>query len=173
MNERFLRAGVGYQFENGIVVRVDSELIHSEVVRPALLYLHQKGFEGPCEEFLRAHEHYRAGRTKEAITTANNAFESTLKAICAQRQWECPQRATASKLIETVRRQGLLPNYLDAAFDQLAATLHSGIPKVRGEQGGHGQGATPRETPDYVAAYALHLAAASMLVLIKAHEAID
>ena len=36
--------------------------------------------------------------------------------------------------------------------------------------GAHGQGATPRETPDYVAAYALHLAAAKILFLVEAHK---
>ena len=150
--------------------RVDSELIHSEVVRPALRYLHQKGFEGPRDEFLQAHA-YRVGETKDAITDANNAFESTLKAIYNQRQWQYQQGARASDLLKVVRQNGLLPNYLDASFDQLAATLKSGLPKVRNAAGAHGQGATPRETPDHVAAYALHLAAAKILFLVEAHEA--
>ena len=66
-----------------------------------------------------------------------------------------------------------LPSYLDNSFDQLAATLKSGLPKVRGEESAHGQGATPRETPDYVAAYALHLAAAKILFLVETHDATD
>ena len=71
LNERFRRAGVGYRFEAGKLIRVDSELLHSEVVQPALGFLHQKGFEGPRAEFLKAHDHYRAGETKAAITEAN------------------------------------------------------------------------------------------------------
>ena len=70
-----------------------------------------------------------------------------------------------------VRAHGLLPDYLDASFDQLVATLKSGLPKVRNQGGVHGQGAIPRETPDYVAAYALHLAAAKILFLVEAHKA--
>ena len=66
---------------------------------------------------------------------------------------------------------GLLPDYLDNSFDQLAATLKSGLPKVRGEVGAHGQGARPRETPDYVGVYVLHLAVAQDLLLIEAHQA--
>ena len=170
LNERFRRAGVGYQFEDGQIFRVDSELIHSEVVRPALRFLHQRGFEGPREEFLRAHACYRAGDTKEAVTNANNAFESTLKAICMQRRWSYPEGATAPRLVKVVRDNGLFPSYLEKSFDQLAATLKSGVPEVRNEAGGHGQGPTPRETPDYVAAYALHLAAASILFLVEAHQ---
>lgn len=171
LNERFLRAGVGYQFEQGKIFRVDSELIHSEVVRPALQYLYKPGFEGPRDEFMKAHSHYRAGETKDAITNANNAFESTLKVVCEKRKWSYPSGATAAVLLKTVRKHGLLPDYLDNSFDQLAATLHSGLPKVRNEQGGHGQGSEPRNTPNYVAAYALHLVAAKILFIVEAHNA--
>lgn len=171
LNERFRRAGVGYRFEGGMLIRVDSELIYSEVVRPALYFLQQRGFEGPHEEFLKAHAHYRAGETKAAVTEANNAFESTLKAICDQSGWSYPEKAGASHLLKTVRDGGLLPDYLDQSFDQLAATLKSGLPKVRGEEGGHGQGANARVTPQYVASYALHLAAAQILLLVEAHHA--
>ena len=171
LNERFRRAGVGYRFEAGMLIRVDSELLHSEVVRPALGYLHHQGFEGPRAEFLKAHAHYRSGDTKAAITEANNAFESTLKAICDQRNWSYSKGATASRLLSVVHEHGLLPDYLDKSFDQLAATLKSGLPKVRGEEGAHGQGAEARKTPDHVAAYALHLAAANILFLVEAHQA--
>ncbi len=171
LNERFRRAGVGYQFEDGKIFRVDSELVHREIVRPVLRYLHERGFEGPREEFLQAHAHYRSGETRDAIVDANNAFESTLKAICDQRQWAYDRGGRASDLLKVVRVNGLLPDYLDPSFDQLAGTLKSGLPKVRNEVGAHGQGARPRETPDYVAAYALHLAAAKILFLVEAHKA--
>ena len=173
LNERFRRAGVGYRFEESSIFRIDSELIHSEIVRPALRYLSQKGFEGPRDEFMRAHAHYRVGEMKDAITDANNAFESTLKTICDERRWQYMQGARASDLLKAVREKGLLPSYLDNSFDQLAATLKSGLSKVRDEEGAHGQGATPRETPDYVAAYALHLAAAKIQFLVEAHKAMD
>ena len=172
LNERFRRAGVGYQFEDGKIFRVDSELIHSHVVRPALRFLGQSGFEGPRDEFLQAHAHYRAGETKDAITDANNAFESTLKVICDKRGWRYSKGGRASDLLKVVRANGLLPDYLDASFDQLTATLKSGLPMVRNEEGAHGQGATTVRTPDYVAAYALHLAAAKILFLVEAHRAI-
>ena len=171
LNTRFFRAGVGYQFEGGKIIRVDSELIHSKVVQPALQYLHEPGFEGPRDEFMKAHAHYRVGETKDAITDANNAFESTLKTICNQRRWPYQRGARASDLLKVVRDYDLLPDYLDNSFDQLAATLKSGLPRVREEEGAHGQGARPRETPAYVSAYALHLAAAKILFLIEAHKA--
>jgi len=59
---------------------------------------------------------------------------------------------------------------LDQSFDQLAATLKSGLPRVRNEVGSHGQGAERREPPDYVAGYALHLAASKMVLLFEAYQ---
>ena len=120
---------------------------------------------------MKAHRHYRSGEMKDAITDANNAFESTLKAVCNQRGWSYQSGARASDLLKLVRRKGLLPEYLDKSFDQLAATLNSGLPQVRNNEGSHGQGATPQTTLDYVGAYALHLAAANILFIVEAHKA--
>ena len=173
LNARFRRAGVGYRFENGQIIRIDSELLHKEVVRPALQYLNKPGFEGPRDEFMSAHAHHRAGETKDAITDANNAFESTIKTICDMRGWGFPPGATATQLVRVIKKNGLLPDYLERSFDQLAATLQSGLPQVRNEQGAHGQGSKPRQTPDYVASYALHLAAAKILFLAEAHLAME
>ena len=156
-----------------MIIRIDAELVHSELVKPALGFLGEPGFEGPRDEFLKAHAHYRAGETKDAVTNANNAFESTLKTVCDRRGWAYQRGARASDLLRIVREQGLLPDYLDRSFDQLAATLKSGLPKVRGEEGAHGQGAKPRETPSYVAAYALHLAAAKILFIAEAHKSME
>ena len=39
LNYRFKEHGVGYQFEGGQIIRVDSQLIHQEAVKPALSLL--------------------------------------------------------------------------------------------------------------------------------------
>ena len=67
LNYRFNQHGVGYQYKSSKIVRIDSELMHAEVVRPALRLLCQKQYVGPQEEFLQAHEHYRKGHAKEAL----------------------------------------------------------------------------------------------------------
>jgi hypothetical protein len=171
LNFRFREAGFGYQFEAGQIVRVDSQLVHSEVVKPALVLLSDPRFAGAQEEFLSAHAHYRAGEHEDAIVDANRAFESTMKAICDIKRWSYDGGARASDLIRIIRANGLLPDYLDQSFDQLIATLKSGLPKVRNEAGGHGQGTTPRQTPGYIAGYALHLAAANIVLLGEALKA--
>ena len=173
LNFRFREAKLGYQYENGQIIRIDNLLIHSEVTKPALQLLSDPRFKGAEEEFLDAHGHYRVGEYEDCITNALKAFESTLKAICDLKSWEYSLGPRASDLLKVIRREKLLPDYLDNSFDQLIATLKSGLPEVRNEAGGHGQGATPRQTPDYIAAYALHLAASKIVLLLRAFQATE
>ncbi len=173
INFRFRQAGVGFQFVDGIAVRLDSEYAHEEVVRPALLLLRNSQYTGPQEEFLRAHRHYRNAEYPQAITESAKAFESMLKAVCDTKGWSYEKGSRASDLLKRVRAEGLWPDYLDASFDQLLATLGSGLPKVRNEDGAHGQGRVSRATPAYIAAYALHLAAAKIVLIGEAATAAD
>ena len=67
LNIRFKEHGIGFQFIEGKIVRVDSELIHSEAVKPALYLLNEKNYHGAQQEFLSAYEHYRHGRIKKHL----------------------------------------------------------------------------------------------------------
>jgi AbiJ-like protein len=69
LNQRFQEHGVGYQYLDGEIVRVDSQFLHSETVKPALSLLHDAGFSGPADEFIRAFDHYRKQERKDAIPT--------------------------------------------------------------------------------------------------------
>jgi hypothetical protein len=168
INYRFRKAGVGYQFEAPQIVRVDSNLLHETVVKPALRLLSDKRFAGAEEEFRQAHIHYREGNAKDAITWASKAFESTMKAACDIKGWTYPAGARASDLLKVLRANRLWPDYLDGSFDQLIATLTSGLPEVRNKTGAHGQGSAPTQIPPYVASYCLHLAAAKILLIVEA-----
>ncbi|HRJ60071.1 MAG TPA: HEPN domain-containing protein, partial [Azospirillaceae bacterium] len=172
LNYRFREHGVGYQFVGHELVRVDNQVLHAEAVAPALTLLTQPGYEGAENEFQAAYKHYRAGEHRAAVVAANNAFESTLKAICEKRGWTYDKGATAGRLLKIVRDNGLYPDYLDKSFEQLLAVLGSGLPTVRNQEGGHGQGAEVRETPAHVVALALHLAAAKILYLVECERAL-
>ena len=170
INYRFRQSGFGYQFEDGEVFKVDSQFTHEELVKPALKILSVSGFEGPQAEFLEAHRKFRLGEYEQSVVEAGKAFESTLKVICDKNKWSYQGGARASDLLKVVRANGLWPDYLDGSFDQLAATLASGLPKVRNELGAHGQGAEVRSTPSYIAHYALNLCSAKIVLLAQAHK---
>lgn len=157
LNQRFKEHGVGYQYEAGDLVRVDSDLLRSEAVKPALTLLKTKRYEGPREEFLRAHEHYRHGRHEESLTESLKAFESTMKAICDAKKWSYDRGATAKKLVEVCFKNGLIDPFWQTHIAHLQGTLENGIATARNKLGGHGQGSQPREVPREIVSYVLHM----------------
>ena len=170
LNHRFQEHGVGYRYESGQITRVDSQWIHSEVVRPALSMLSDSMYKGANEEFLKAHEHYRARRYKECMNECLKTFESCIKAICKRRRWKYKETDTAKRLIELVFDKGLIPTFMQSHFSGLRSTLEAGVPTARNRQSGHGQGANIIPVPEYMAAYALHLTASNILFLAKAND---
>jgi hypothetical protein len=171
LNVRFRENGVGFQFEDGKIIRVDSQLLHAEAVKPALFLLSAKGFEGPNAEFLSAHEHLRHNRIEPAITEACKAFESTMKVICDSRRWGYEKsKATASTLIKVLIDNGLVPTYSEEQLRAVEKCL-LGIATVRNTNAGHGAGAQPRDVPQHYASYALHLAASNIVFLVECYKA--
>lgn len=170
LNYRFREHAIGYQYSNGQIIRVDSGFIHAEVVVPALSLLSNNQFKGAEQEFRNAHEHYRKQEYKDAIVDALNAFESTMKTICDKRGWAYSTTATASKLIDVVLTEELIPKYLQTHLTSLRSILESGVPTVRNKTSGHGQGAQPISVPEYLAAYVLHLTAANVVLLVEAYQ---
>ena len=170
LNGRFREHGVGYQYESGQVIRVDSQLIHAEVVQPALRFLAGRMYKGANQEFLSAHSRYRSRKYKECLNDCLKAFESTLKAICDKRGWPYDPGATAKKLIDIVFSRQLVPSFMQAHFAAVRTTLESGVPTVRNKLGAHGQGTTPTSVPECIASYALHLTATTVVFLAKADD---
>ena len=167
LNDRFKEHGVGYCFTNGRIVRVDSEFVHSEVVLPALRILDRKEYAGAQQEFLKAHEHYRAGRTKEALNECLKSLESVMKSICDKRGWS-HQGANANRLIGICFDNGIVPPFWQTQFAALRGLLEGGVPTARNKLGGHGQGAAPQPVPGHIAGYVLHMTAAAIVFLAEA-----
>ncbi len=172
LNIRFKENAVGYQYVDGEIVRIDSELIHAEAVKPALRLLNTKEYAGPHEEFLSAYEHYRQGKNKEALNDCLKAFESTMKAICDKRGWTYKPGDTAKPLIDILYAEGLVPPFWQNQFASLRGLLESSIPPGRNKQSGHGQGATPTTVPDHMAAYMLHMTASTLVFLTMAEQSL-
>jgi hypothetical protein len=170
LNGRFKQHGIGYQYADGKLLRVDSQFIHSEAVKPAIALLNSAGFSGPVDEFMKAFEHHRHGRSKEAIAEALKAFESTMKAICTKRNWAVAAPGTAKPLIDAIMKNGLVPANLANHFSGLRSAMESGLPTLSNSTSRHGQGATPTVVPPHFAAYALHLAASNIVFLVEAHN---
>jgi hypothetical protein len=172
LNQRFLEHGLGFQYVDGGIIRVDSQLLHSDTVKPALALLHEYGFTGPNDEFMQAFDHHRKGEKKDAIADALKAFESTMKAICDARGWPYGPKDTAKPLLDILFNNGLIPADLASHFAGLRSAMESGLPTLANRTSRHGQGSTPTEVPDHYVAYALHLVASNIVFLIECHNAL-
>ena len=171
LNGRLKEQGIGFQFESNELIRVDSEYLHSEIVKPTLALLRDKLYKGANEEFLKSHEHYRHGRYKECLNEALKSFESVMKIICTKHKWAYKQSDTSKTLISVCFNNGLIPSYLQSQFSSLRSVLESGIPTVRNKLGGHGQGSQAIAVPEEMARYALNLTASNIVFLVE-HEKI-
>lgn len=173
INARFRESGVGYQFENKEIIRVDSQFIHSEVVKPTLSLLSANGeYNGVIDEFLAAHEHYRLDNFKECLNECLKSFESIMKAIHDKRSWQYNKNDTASKLINSCLEHELIPSYLQGQFTSLKTMLESGIPTIRNKNSGHGQGTDVTTVPRELVSYMLHLTATNLLFLAQSEQSL-
>lgn len=167
LNVRFKEHGVGFQFENNEIIRLDSTYMHSEIVKPLLKLLVENDFTGSQDEYLGAHEHYRHGRNKECLNDCLKAFESTLKTICKIKKWAYKEQDTSKKLINICFQNNLVPSYTQNQFTSLRNLLESGIPTIRNKLGGHGQGQSPQKVDDEMVRYGLNLTGSNMIFLIE------
>jgi hypothetical protein len=174
LNQRFLQHSVGYQFENGEIIRIDSQYVHSEVVKEALRLLCEPELKEANDEFMKAHRYLRegGGSLRDCNTAALRAMENTLKVICDARGWDYQKGDTVERLLAIVQRQGLFPDYLGGYFTNLIGAMKAGVPKIRDRQGGHGAAPGDDPVPDHIGAFALHLTAANIVMLVKAYRAL-
>lgn len=174
LNERMKRAGFGFEYTDGIIVRIDEQYIHAEVVKPALFIL--QDFKGAHVEFLSAHEHYRLGNYEECITDCCKSFESLMKSICHKKGWindKDHDRLPAAKLIQKCIQNELIPIYMQNQFSAFQQLLESGIPTIRNKIAGHGRGNEIRDIPHALVSYVLHLTATNIVFLGNCYKTIQ
>lgn len=171
INARILEAGVGYQFQSNEIVRLDSLILHKDVVLPALALTSAPDFAAANGEYLKAHEAYRHAQYETCITECAKAFESTLKVIADKRGWKVQPTDPAAKLIDAGVAAGFIQPYLTAGFTSLKSMLTSGVPTVRNKAAAHGAGVAPRQVPQELAAFQLHQTGAVIVFLIESHLA--
>lgn len=174
LNHRFKCERVGYQYTDSIIIKVDSEFIHSEVVKPMLRLLNESGgYDGAIEEFLSAHENYRHGENKDCINDCLKSFESLMKSIHLKRGWDFnDKKATSKDLIAGILSNELIPSYLQQQFISLRSMLESGVPTIRNKVSSHGQGENVTTVEDHLCSYMLNITASNLLFLAECERSL-
>jgi hypothetical protein len=169
LNVRFQENAIGFRLEQGKIVRLDSEFLHSATTEPALTLMHSKSYEGALDEFHLALDHYRHERYDDCLTNCLKALESALKKIIELHKWAMPGEAKFDNLFAEVKKKDLFPPFLGSHLGELKRFLQT-VAIIRNEEGAHGAGAVPNEVPDHLVAYQLHLTGSAIVFLIRCNE---
>lgn len=170
LNERFKENGIGYSYENGEIIKIESTIIHQEVTKPTIALTWNKKFSGANDEYMKAHQHYRNGHNKECLNECLKSLESTLKTIIKSKGWEYSETDTARKLIQICFENKLVPTFTQNQFTSLQNLIESGVPTIRNKKGGHGQGEKIETVSDEITRYALNLTGTNIIFLINQSE---
>jgi hypothetical protein len=166
INQRMLEHGFGYQYEDGLLVRIDSKHTHSEIIKPTLLLLQDQRFENVNDEFRKAFDAYKNGKHEEAIREASNSVESTMKIICSIQDYGLPTKHNSTALIEHLRKKDFIQNFQAETFNALAKCIET-TSIVRNNQAGHGKGHEERNIDVSLVSYVLNMAASTIKFLVE------
>lgn len=168
LNYRFRQHSLGYEFINGNLIEKTNELLHREVVKPAIKLLHDKRFAGAEQEYFMAFDCFKRRNNKDAILNAIKSFESVLKIICKEMKYDFDnEKDTAKQLLQHLTDNGFYPPYLESHMNGIRTTLESGAPTLRNKNAGHGQGQEVVNLSDEYVEYALNLVATNIVFLVK------
>lgn len=168
INQRFKESSVGYEMINGQIIRKDSEITFTEIIRPTINLTYNELFGNVNIDFVNAIKEYQTGDNKDCIVKLLKAFESTLKIICDEKGWEYNETDRCSKLIDICFDNDLVPQDMKSEFTSLNSLLKSGILPVRNNYAGHGDGSEEKVVEDYLVRYAINVTGSCILFVIEA-----
>ena len=169
INEIFDIDKIGYEIIDNKIIRKDSKYLHKEVIKETISLLYAHDFKGPLEEFEKALETYLKKDYKTSIAEANKAYESTMKSILTKLGITYSQTDTASKLIKHLYDNNVIFTQTESFTNNLT-TILQGLPTIRNNQGGHGQGLDPKKVYKSYTEFALHLCGSFIVFLIHRYE---
>lgn len=162
MNEAFERWDSPWRIINGRAILLDSGYLQTEVVASTLRLLDEVRAYGALEEFQAAVEQLRTGDIKAAVVNAHKSVESVMKVVL-----ETDDNLRFGQLLEAVIKSGILPEYYESFIRNFREVL-IGVSKERNRPAGaHGQGRQPTEISETLGEFALHLAGAVDLFLLR------
>jgi len=169
INQRMLEHGFGYQFEDGIIIKIDTKHTHKEIVKPALKLLNDKRFHNANEEYRDAFEALKREDYENVFVECNKAFESTMKIICEINKFTYKQSDISSKLISILSNNKFIEGYNEDMLNGLIKVLTT-VSTLRNKEGGHGKGSKQQiEDLSYVN-FALHSTASNILFLMERQQ---
>jgi hypothetical protein len=170
INERFKRRGIGYQYGQDKIIRLDNQLLHAEAVDRTFQLLLEPQYSNVSKEYLTAHDHFRHRRNADCLTWSLKAFESVMKVVADRNGWKYDKGAAAKDLIQLLFEKHFFPPYLSNAMAGLRNFLESSMPTIRNKKGGHGSGSVVNEVPDSLAQYMIYITGSTLNWIVEIQQ---
>lgn len=170
INDRFRLNGIGYQYTNGRIIRLDNLFLHKEAVETTFNLLNDPEYKNVNDEFLTAHNHFKHGRKADCLVWSLKAYESMIKIIATENKWDFEKNASANKLTDLLFKNNFFPSFLDQAINNFRAFLENSTNTIRNKKGGHGSGVEVNEVPDSLAQYMLYITGSTLNLLIETQK---
>lgn len=166
VNDLFDRHRFGYRLENGEIRKIASPALDEIVVGPALLAVQRPGWEEAERNFREAIQHQRGGSEEndDALTAANAALESALKAVGFSGD-------RLSALAKSFRNSGAVPSELKGVPEALDTLLKRSGALRDNHSDAHGKAPGAEEVPQELVDLAIHWAGAFIVYLSDAASA--
>jgi HEPN domain-containing protein len=172
LNLRFQQSNLGFKFQERMLIQIDSEELHKEIVRPSLSKLSSdKIYKGADGEYREAFSFYKEGKYEQVLIKCNNAVESCLKAICKKHSWSIKGNSVTGDLISECKNNGLFPPLTGTHLAHLTSLTKS-VSAIRGDSAAHAPDDEGRNVTFEVASYVLHLTATNIIFLIECERAL-
>jgi hypothetical protein len=150
-----------WRFVNGTAMLIDSQYLHEHVTARVVLLMRENAISGALEEFNAACSYLTEQRNKEAVVSAHKSVESVMKSVLSK------PTAKFGELVAGVIKSNIVPAYYQDFLFHFEKFLLAAA-KERNQPGrGHGQGAEVLEVDFQLAEFAVNLAGAINLFLIK------
>ena len=142
------------------VIKKEDQVIHNTTILPTLNLLNEPEYKIANQEYLDALEDYRKGDYGDCLTKCNSAFESVMKIICNNRNWQYSQKDPASILLTKIVNKTGVETFFEAPLI-IIATLRNKLSKS------HGAGIIPKKVSKNYAQFALNSTATAILFLVN------
>lgn len=166
LNKRFSENCIGYKFEGNQIIRIDNQLLYSNITKEVFVFLSDPLYRSINDEYIKAHQHFRSGNYMDCIVNSAKSFESTMKIICDQKGYAYQQSDTASKLLNVLYGNNYIPSYLQTGISALRTVLET-ISVIRNKTSAHGTGSAPVTVDENLAGYVLNVTGSNIKFLLS------
>jgi hypothetical protein len=120
------------------IIRKRGETLQEESMKECLALLADPAYRIANEQFIKAHQHFRAGEWDQCIAYCGSAFESTLKAALEKWVVAYKKDTAANALIQACVKAGIFPQTYENSLigianvrNALSDTTHGRTPATQ------------------------------------------